>query len=462
MVALGPYSRFGWHHPGPVLFYLFAPLYALTGEGSRALFLDSWLLNAGCALATVVVLKRFAGDLAAVAGAGLLTVGLAANGFDRLIDPWNPSLLAVPVLLTLVASAAGACGSLGALFTAFLVGSYAVQTHIATVPVVVVSVLAGCVGCFLARRTSSTSTATKRTALRLGGIGVLVLIWAGPVIQEARHRDGNLTLLARFYLHPPAGAGESHHAWTQVVGAVTSYTATAPYGVPTDLHAHLGRVLVCVGLGLLGVATAVAARRRAPFAAWMAAATPLALITTMISAYKVIGPLMPYLFWWTALLGLPAVFGTVVLGATLLTQRRRAHAQAPARPQNTIAGLVGVGATTAMIVWSVSIMNSAVASYPDSPDARHVATAIEKVIGRPTQPPFLLRIVAAQFSDGPLLVVLAKAHYRYSVTPALDLYSGDAPSIPRERTFLLQPSANKPPTGAILVKTDGTLSAYLP
>src|SRR5262249_36300232 len=32
--AIGVYSRYGWHHPGPALFYLLAPLYALSGESS--------------------------------------------------------------------------------------------------------------------------------------------------------------------------------------------------------------------------------------------------------------------------------------------------------------------------------------------------------------------------------------------------------------------------------------------
>ena len=33
--TLGPYSRFGWFHPGPALYYLFAPVYALAGSRSR-------------------------------------------------------------------------------------------------------------------------------------------------------------------------------------------------------------------------------------------------------------------------------------------------------------------------------------------------------------------------------------------------------------------------------------------
>ena len=31
-LLVGPYSRFFWHHPGPAMFYLFRPLYELSGE----------------------------------------------------------------------------------------------------------------------------------------------------------------------------------------------------------------------------------------------------------------------------------------------------------------------------------------------------------------------------------------------------------------------------------------------
>src|SRR5262249_56508683 len=45
-LLLGPYSRFQWHHPGPMAFYCIAPFYALSGakraglsNGARALCL---------------------------------------------------------------------------------------------------------------------------------------------------------------------------------------------------------------------------------------------------------------------------------------------------------------------------------------------------------------------------------------------------------------------------------------
>jgi hypothetical protein len=50
---LGPYSRFGWRHPGPAYFYLLAPLYGVSGASSASLpvavLIFNWaaLLQAG-------------------------------------------------------------------------------------------------------------------------------------------------------------------------------------------------------------------------------------------------------------------------------------------------------------------------------------------------------------------------------------------------------------------------------
>ena len=34
---LGPYSRFGFHHPGPAMFYVLAPFYAVSGHATASL-----------------------------------------------------------------------------------------------------------------------------------------------------------------------------------------------------------------------------------------------------------------------------------------------------------------------------------------------------------------------------------------------------------------------------------------
>src|SRR5262245_66208172 len=45
-LLVGPYSRYGWHHPGPLYFYLLAPVYVLAGSSSPGLNAGALLINA--------------------------------------------------------------------------------------------------------------------------------------------------------------------------------------------------------------------------------------------------------------------------------------------------------------------------------------------------------------------------------------------------------------------------------
>ena len=51
-LLVGPYSRYGWHHPGPLFFYLLAPVYTLAGSSTPALSAGALLIN----VASIVVL----------------------------------------------------------------------------------------------------------------------------------------------------------------------------------------------------------------------------------------------------------------------------------------------------------------------------------------------------------------------------------------------------------------------
>src|SRR5437879_1194034 len=100
--ALGPYSRFGFHQPGPAYFEAQAPFYWLSGANPGALFVGALCLNLGCALACVLVIRRFLGEpsarwAAVVLGGYLLAATPALAG-----DPWNVYVLSLPLLLTMV------------------------------------------------------------------------------------------------------------------------------------------------------------------------------------------------------------------------------------------------------------------------------------------------------------------------------------------------------------------------
>ena len=56
---LGPYSRFGWRHPGPAYFYLQAPLYGASGASSASLPVAVLIFNWAALLGVVACLRRW-------------------------------------------------------------------------------------------------------------------------------------------------------------------------------------------------------------------------------------------------------------------------------------------------------------------------------------------------------------------------------------------------------------------
>src|ERR687893_706698 len=61
LVKLGPYSRDGWHHPGPALYYVLAVPYRLLGSTASALDAGALLVNAGSVVGMAVVARRRGG-----------------------------------------------------------------------------------------------------------------------------------------------------------------------------------------------------------------------------------------------------------------------------------------------------------------------------------------------------------------------------------------------------------------
>ena len=60
-VLLGPYSRFGWFHPGPLLYYLLWLPYRLTGGSGASLGIAALTLNALTVVAIAFVSRRRGG-----------------------------------------------------------------------------------------------------------------------------------------------------------------------------------------------------------------------------------------------------------------------------------------------------------------------------------------------------------------------------------------------------------------
>jgi hypothetical protein len=147
-LTVGPYSRFGWNHPGPMYFYLLAPGYVLSGHREESLLITVLTLNLLSIATIVFVARRHGGPSLAYA----LMACLAMLYFrvsrtpgwdfgDLLSNSWNPLSPMLPFALALLLSAALGEGQLRVLPALALVASFVVQTHVAFLPVTAVVVL---------------------------------------------------------------------------------------------------------------------------------------------------------------------------------------------------------------------------------------------------------------------------------------------------------------------------------
>lgn len=128
---LGPYSRFGWHHPGPELLYILAlpvRLFEPTGPG---LYLGTVLINGVASVAVVAFTWRRYGRHAGLWSAVVMDGLCLALSLVALRYPWNPYLIVLPLVLFALLWADAISGGLGSLAWWAAVGSYGVQTHLA-------------------------------------------------------------------------------------------------------------------------------------------------------------------------------------------------------------------------------------------------------------------------------------------------------------------------------------------
>jgi hypothetical protein len=320
-VLLGPYSRFGWHHPGPAMFVLLATPYRLLGRSS-GLMLGAVLINLAAAAGVVMVVAREGGERALRFALPVLGLLLVALGAERLRDPWNPSLAIVAVALFVLAAWRLAGGTRWWLPVAVALGSAVVQTHVGYL-LTVVAVLAVASG--MAVRTSGWAV-LRRPALV--GAGVVAALWALPLWEQLTRSPGNVTLLVR-YLRV------EQSSWSPIDGlrvAVTRFGAL-PAQVAGVSSLPDPRTLAGAspwwGVGTLvalGVAT-VGARRTGGATLRLAVLTWVVLATSAATAARVQGPLDDWLIEWMAVGSFLAwlVIGWVVLDR-VPTRRRAADA----------------------------------------------------------------------------------------------------------------------------------------
>ena len=436
--TLGVYSRFGWHHPGPALLYAFAPVYWLSGSSSRSLFLGAWLINGVSALGAVWLVRRRAGELGAVLAAAAVFVLLWRQGFVLWINPWNPRVLAVPILLLMVSAASAAAGHAWSFVIALGTASYLVQAHVGTAPICAALLLLALIGYSLRVRSAATKTRV-RDVLRADrvpiatSVGIVVVAWALPGLQQLRHgSDGNLAQIVKFYRNPPRDAGATSHSLGSSIVMVSNHASALVFHEVGGNRADPAKLLALSLFFALGLVVAlVAGRRGQRFIATLALTTPLGVTVAVLAATRVIGPVDNYLFYWTNTLALPAAIAAAWLTVDAVRKHLDARSFKVLAALGTIALLV-LGALALRV-----ISRAGTASAGDVPAARIAARRIENALGNRTKP-FTMQTLGLAIERGAVFVQLDKDGYHFAVDPPPDLYHGNTSRRPGTPTFLIR------------------------
>ena len=122
-VLLGPYSRDGWYHLGPALFYLMAIPYRLTGGSSVAFYLGALAVNAASIAGMVSIARRRGGRPLMAITLLASTVLVAGLGPDLVRNPWNPYITVLPYGLLIFLTEIGFIVAFGVLLDTFVVRS---------------------------------------------------------------------------------------------------------------------------------------------------------------------------------------------------------------------------------------------------------------------------------------------------------------------------------------------------
>ena len=311
---LGPYSRYAWHHPGPALFYLLAPFYSGSGGRSAGLASGALTINVAALAALLWLLLRFGGPALALAFAVAAAFYVSRLG-GLLVSSWNAHAAILTAAAILVSGAAAAAAA-GAIPLFAILASFALQTHVATLPVVIV-----CGGIVIVQVIRNGGI-PRRTSI--GTVAVLGLLWAVPLFEQVSPQGGNMTKMWQFLGSPSRGAEPAiaFEAWADMLTAPGSQGLAIPRGLllPHDGPGARG-VAAVAGLILIAAVGVWAHRTGRRFHLWLAIELFCVGIAGLLAVSRIPDGIHDHEVFWLSTVGLLIGASVLAVPMTLLSER---------------------------------------------------------------------------------------------------------------------------------------------
>ena len=297
----GPYSRFQWHHPGPLAFFWLAPFYALAGWKSAGMSAGALTLNLAVLAVTFSVVFRRADRVAAVAISGAIAI-YAWRAAPILTSAWNPHIPVFPLIALIVVAADVVSGAVMSLPAVAVLASLIAQTHIALLPSVLVVGAFSVIGVVAAR----SQTAEKKRALIVTA-AVLLVLWALPLVEQVTAHPGNITQIWTFFVsepHPGQRFANALYAWEDMLTGLVRPTFAVAQGLRVRQRS-LPWVEGFTMLEMMGVLAAVvlAVKARRRFEAALGGLLLLVSLLALWSATRIEETIFDHEVFWMSSLG---------------------------------------------------------------------------------------------------------------------------------------------------------------
>ena len=221
---LGNYSRWGFHHPGPAFFYVFAAgeslfrdALHLVPQAMNAYILTIIIVNLMCLFGAIGIIAQHTGSAWFVPVAVASSLFLIAT-IDRTVGPetvlssiWMPHVLLFSFLLYLVCCAAVACGDTRCLPVAVLTGLMLLHGHVAQILFVGTLAVMTLASFLIQRRPHGLLPLLRACRTELLISAALICIFAAPIVADILlHNPSNVDAV-RTYMRDQIALPNSIH-----------------------------------------------------------------------------------------------------------------------------------------------------------------------------------------------------------------------------------------------------------
>lgn len=331
------------NHPGPLDFYLLAPVYRAAGASPWAMQVAMAVNYVTTGALALWIVGRRGGTRLVLAFGAVLVLVVQGFGAATVATPWNPYVAVPWWLVLLVGTWSAVEGDAPVLPVTVLAGSICLQSHLEYLALTAVLVAAGLGATVLAGRRQR-GTPERRGRWMAAAVAVGVVTWLPPLVQQVRGEPGNLALIAS-HIAGSRGRGVGPGAALQVLLAHLDVTRFVAGRVADPSVTDLTHLDGAAGRGavlLLGwAATAVLAGRTGSPARRLHGVVGVTLAVGWAGLAGMTGPIPFWLGLWA-----PAT-AAVMLVAAAWTIAPRADRWAPRAPLVALVALLAVTSAAA-------------------------------------------------------------------------------------------------------------------